>query len=153
MKRLFLALVLVVPALLDGAEPDSPAVARLRARAMQGFPGAQSNLGDLYANGYGVPKDSVEAASWYKKSAEQGYGEAEFNLGLAYLNGEGVTKNETEGLAWIIVAAQPGTVSIVKFREKLEQTLAPAVTAAAQVRSKELIDLISVNKKAKAARS
>ena len=120
---------------------------------MQGMPGAQSNLGDLYANGYGVPKDPVEAASWYKKSAEQGYGEAEFNLALAYLNGAGVPKNESEGLAWIIVAAQPGTASIVKFREKLEQTFDPAVTAAAHQRSKELIELIAANKKAKAARS
>ncbi len=152
MRRLFLVFALM-PVLLCGAEVDSPAVARLRARAMQGFPGAQFNLGDLYANGYSVPKDSVEAASWYKKSAEQGYGEAEFSLGLAYLNGEGVEKNEAEGLAWIIVAAQPGTMSIVKFREKLEQTLAPAVAAAAQLRSKALLDLIAANKKAKAARS
>lgn len=152
MRRL-LSVLALVPVLLCGAEPDSPAVARLRARALQGFPGAQSNLGDLYANGYGVPKDPAEAASWYKKSAEQGYGEAEFNLGLTYLNGDGVAKNETEGLAWIIVAAQPGTASIVKFREKLEQTLAPDVAAAAQPRSKELLEMITANKKAKAARS
>jgi TPR repeat protein len=149
MKRLLVAFVLL-PLLLCGAEPDSPAVARLRARALQGYPGAQSNLGDLYANGYGVSKDDVEAASWYLKAAKQGYGEAEFNVGLAFLEGKGVPKDAVEGLAWVTLAARPGTVSLVRFREKLENDLGPEVAAAAQRRSKELLKLIEVNKRAKA---
>ena len=54
-------------------------------------------------------------------------------------------------LAWITLAAQPGTVSIVKFREKLEQSLEPAVVAEAQVRAKELTAKVEANKRARAA--
>jgi TPR repeat protein len=50
--------------------------------AEQGDAEAQFNLGVMYANGEGVPKDDVEAVKWYRKSAEQGYALAQFNLGV-----------------------------------------------------------------------
>lgn len=54
----------------------------LRAKAEKGDAAAQNNLGRLYADGEGVPKDSAEAASWYREAADQGYAEAQFNLGV-----------------------------------------------------------------------
>ena len=33
---------------------------------------AQFNLGVMYANGDGVPKDAAEAVKWYRKAADQG---------------------------------------------------------------------------------
>jgi len=150
MKRILLALFLL-PALLVGAETDSEPIANLRKKAEQGLAGAQSNLGEMYAHGYGVTKDLAEAARWYRKSAEQGFGEAELNLGMACLQGQGVPKDETEGLAWIMVACRKGSVTLVKFREKVEARVGPSVTAAAQQRSKELVALIEANKRAKAA--
>ena len=149
LKILIFALGLLV-ALPAGAETENPVVEQVRSKALLGYAGAQHNLAEMYANGYGVDKDSTVAAGWYRKSAEQGYGEAQFRLGLAYLQGEGVPKDEAEGLAWIILAARPGTSSIVKFRQKLEQRIAPALVAAAQVRSKELLAVIAANKQAKA---
>ena len=41
--------------------------------AEQGNESAQYNLGNMYANGRGVPKDDAEAVRWYRLVAEQGY--------------------------------------------------------------------------------
>lgn len=40
--------------------------------AEQGDPVAQYNLGNMYANGRGVPKDDGNALAWFRKAAEQG---------------------------------------------------------------------------------
>ena len=137
--------------LLAAAEPEGSGVARVRAKANEGLAGAQYNLAEFYANGYGVPKDAAQAAAWYRKSADQGYGEAEFALGLAGLEGRGLPKDEVEGLAWITVAAQSGNVTLVKFRSQLEQRFGPRVVQAAQERSKVLQAAIGARKRAKAA--
>jgi len=47
----------------------------------------------MYANGEGVPKDSVQAVKWFRKAAEQGDADSQFNLGVMYANGEGVPKD------------------------------------------------------------
>jgi len=151
MKRTLLALLLL-PGLLVAAVSEDPVVTKLRAKANEGMAGAQHNLAEMLANGYGVQKDPVEAAGWYRKSAEQGYGEAQFSLALVYLKGAGLPKDETEGLAWVNVAAKTGNVTLVKFREKLELQLGPKVVAAAQERSKELLRIIAANKRAKAGK-
>lgn len=41
---------------------------------------AQYKLGEMYANGRGVPQDDGEAAKWYRKAAEQGYPAAQNKL-------------------------------------------------------------------------
>ena len=41
---------------------------------------AQHNLGVMYHNGQGVPKDYAEAARWYRLAAEQGNRFAKYNL-------------------------------------------------------------------------
>ena len=55
---------------------NAEAVRWLRRAAEQGNAAAQANLGRMYANGQGVPKDYAEAARWYRKAAEQGHTEA-----------------------------------------------------------------------------
>jgi len=52
--------------------------------AEQGNTKAQFNLGVMYYQGQGVPKDYKEAARWFRKAAEQGNADAQFNLGLMY---------------------------------------------------------------------
>lgn len=42
--------------------------------AKQGQAAAQYQLGLLYANGQGVPKDDAQARKWYEKAANQGHG-------------------------------------------------------------------------------
>ncbi len=57
--------------------------------AEQGHASAQYNLGVMYANGRGVPKDEQQAVVWYRKAAEQGHASAQYNLGNMYANGRG----------------------------------------------------------------
>ena len=52
--------------------------------AQQGNEGAQFNLGQMYYNGEGVPKDYKQAAQWYQKAAEQNHTQAQFLLGFLY---------------------------------------------------------------------
>jgi TPR repeat protein len=51
-----------------------------RKAAEQGVPDAQTNLGELCANGHGIPKDDVEAVKRFRKAAEQGDARAQFDL-------------------------------------------------------------------------
>ncbi len=50
----------------------SEAVKWCRKAAEQGLSDAQAALGSCYANGYGVPKDLVEAYKWFNIAASQG---------------------------------------------------------------------------------
>jgi thiol-disulfide isomerase/thioredoxin len=91
----------------DGV-PDPPDVAELRRAAEQGDPEAQSQLGDLYQRGNGVPEDAAEAGAWFRRAAGQGYADAQFRLGFVYSNGEGVPPDDVESLAWFSRAAEQG---------------------------------------------
>ena len=44
----------------------------LRKAAEQGHAAAQANLGAMYEEGSGVPKDDQQAVAWFRKAAEQG---------------------------------------------------------------------------------
>ena len=44
----------------------------IRKAATQGDAEAQHNLGAMYANGKGVPKDFAKALKWFQLAAEQG---------------------------------------------------------------------------------
>ena len=52
--------------------------------AEQGDSDAQSNLGLMYSNGWGVPENDKTAVKWYTKAAEQGISDAQYNLGVMY---------------------------------------------------------------------
>ena len=82
-----------------------------RKKAEQGDAAAQFNLGLMYADGDGVPKDAVEAVKWYRKAAEQGNAKAQTNLGLMYANGDGVPKDQTEAVKWYRKAAEQGNTN------------------------------------------
>jgi hypothetical protein len=72
----------------------------------QGDAAAQNNLGVKYANGDGVPKDSVKAVECYRKAAEKGNAYAQHNLGLMYYNGEGVPKDTVSAyMYWNLASA------------------------------------------------
>jgi len=48
--------------------------------ADQGFALAQSNLGVMHDNGWGLPKNTTEAVRWYLLAAGQGFAVAKENL-------------------------------------------------------------------------
>ncbi len=51
-----------------------------RLAAEQGNAYAQFNLGFMYDNGQGVPKDYKTAVKWYRLAAKQRYAPAQYNL-------------------------------------------------------------------------
>ncbi len=76
--------------------------------ADEGDAGAQTDLGWLYANGYGAPRDYAEALAWRRKAADQGNAIAEFSLGLMYREGLGVPQDFAQAVLWTRKAADQG---------------------------------------------
>src|SRR5439155_642019 len=85
---------------------NKTALNQLRVRAEQGNVDAQFDLGFMYQNGDGVPKDSAQAAQWYRKAAEQGLSGAQNSLGVMYANGNGVPKDSAQAAQWYRKAAE-----------------------------------------------
>ena len=90
------------------APPSSADIAEVRAKAEAGNAEAQFNLGEMYANGRGVPKDDAQAVSWLRKAAGRGHAKAQLGLGGMYFSGRGVPQNYAIAVLWIRYAAQQG---------------------------------------------
>lgn len=67
---------------------------------------AQLELGNRYATGQGVAKDSIRALTWYRKAAAGGLAEADLQVGKAYLLGLGVPPDPAQAKDWLLKAAQ-----------------------------------------------
>jgi TPR repeat protein len=76
--------------------------------AEQGYAVAQYNLGLLYSNGQGVPKDDAQARQWYEKAANQGHADAQVNLGRLYDYGRGVPQDYKMAVYWFRLSANQG---------------------------------------------
>jgi hypothetical protein len=72
---------------------------------------AQYQLGMMYAAGNGVPKDSTEAARWYRLAAVQGNADAQNDLAVMYDTGDGVVEDDAEAVRWYRQAAAAGNAS------------------------------------------
>jgi hypothetical protein len=117
-----------------------------RRAADQGLASAQYDLGVMFANGDGVPKDSAEAVKWYRKAATQGIAPAQYSLGIMFANGDGVPIDEIEGLAWTNIAAASGFQGAIGNKKVLENRLSPEATLAAQRRSEEIVRELETSK-------
>jgi hypothetical protein len=66
---------------------------------------AQKALGDLHAEGLGVPRDLAAACRWWGRAALQGESsEAERDYGTCHLAGNGMPRSEVQALAWWLIA-------------------------------------------------
>ncbi|MDD9908421.1 MAG: tetratricopeptide repeat protein [Ahrensia sp.] len=79
-------------------------------RAEAGDPNAQTLIGELYANGYGVARDVKKALEWYRFGAEGGNPDAQFALGNALLQGTSIELNREEGRKFLEMSAKAGHV-------------------------------------------
>lgn len=79
------------------------------AAAQGGIANATYNMGVLYHQGLGVPRNPVRAVEWYQSAAHQGHPEAAYNLGLAYIEGVGVTYDPYKASLHFEKAASEGT--------------------------------------------
>ena len=103
LKSLLLFVLLAAPGFAAATD-----FADTKKKAEAGNPMAQWLLGFIYSHGNGVPKDSAEAAKWFRKAADQGFARAQLNLGWFYTNGEGVPKDSAEAVKWFRLAAEQG---------------------------------------------
>jgi hypothetical protein len=90
----------------DVVQPD-PAVAYQMFRYAASYfadSEAQYNLGRLYLNGRGAPKDAIQAARWLRLAANKGEHRAQALLGSMLFKGQEVSRQAALGLFWLIVA-------------------------------------------------
>ncbi len=71
-------------------------------------PRAETYLGIMYDNGYGVPQDREAAFRWFERAADRGYAKAQYHLGFMYHHGRGVQRSQSEALRWYHSAAAQG---------------------------------------------
>ena len=69
-------------------------------QAESGDAEAQTNVGEIFEKGLGVPPDYEAAAVWYRRAAEQGLSRAAINLGNLYERGLGVPQDAIQALNW-----------------------------------------------------
>jgi len=88
------------------------ALREFKPMAERGDAGAQYNLGVMYANGRGVPRDDAEAAKWFNKATEQGNAKAQYALGLLYGHGHGVPQDYAKAVSlWLPIAEKGDTAA------------------------------------------
>mmetsp|Transcript_80516 Transcript_80516/g.160687 ORF Transcript_80516/g.160687 Transcript_80516/m.160687 type:complete len:538 (+) Transcript_80516:234-1847(+) len=76
--------------------------------ADNGHPKAWHNLGYIYENGSGMPRDAKKAVQCWTKAAEYGDMDAQYNLGVMYAKGRGVERNEAKAVELLTQAADKG---------------------------------------------
>jgi hypothetical protein len=79
-----------------------------RAKAQQGDPKAEVQLGSLSARGEVVQQDYTQTLYWFRKAADQGYASGEYGIGYLYEKGAGVPRSDSEALHWLQFAAGQG---------------------------------------------
>ena len=67
--------------------------------------GQYRRLGELYAEGQGVPQDYAEALKWYRTASDQGDIWAQLAVGRFYESGYGVQQDYVEAYFWCSLAA------------------------------------------------
>jgi TPR repeat protein len=88
------------------------ALALLQPLADAGKGTALVNIGNIYGNGWGVPKDEVKALEYWRRATDKHVPEAFSNVAECYMNGRcGVTADQVEGIRWHIKAAEHRYIS------------------------------------------
>jgi len=109
--------------------------------ARRGLPKAQTYVGFMYENGFGVPQDYVEAAKWLRLAADQGDPTAQFLLGQLYDRGLGVKRDFVEAEVWLELAAAKAEPARRNYwadmRDAVASKLTYAELAEAQRRSSQ----------------
>ncbi|MDO9242239.1 MAG: tetratricopeptide repeat protein, partial [Rhodocyclaceae bacterium] len=78
--------------------------------AAQQFPPGQLLLGNLYKEGQGVKKDTVQALKLLQQAADSGLPEALYELGIAYQQGKGSEASSARAVQYLTQAANQGHI-------------------------------------------
>jgi hypothetical protein len=112
------------------SHPIAPA--EVRRLADQGDADAQWQLGVLYHDGDGVPKDDTQAMQWFQRAAEQGYVRAQSTLGAYYWAGRGVPQDYSKAYFWSQLALAQGDEISKSRLEGLAAQMTPSQIAKAR---------------------
>ena len=93
---------------VDSLADAATAVLWYRKAASQGLAVAQTNLGIMFNDGIGVPRNPGEAAKWFELAARQGDPSALNNLGVLYDKGDGVPEDDRKAVELLTRAAELG---------------------------------------------
>jgi len=93
-----------------GAKDWASALTVCARDAQSGDVNAQRNLGAMYLQGYGVPRDPTQAFTWFKKAADAGSRDAAYQLAVMYEAGRGVPRDVAQAASWYRKAAALGDV-------------------------------------------
>ena len=107
--------------------------------AEQGDAEAQFCLGNMYAEGHGVPRDEQQSTSWFRRAAEQGFTPAQVNLGVMYTQGQGVEPDLVEAHKWFNIAGGAVNEEGMDLREVVEEQMTPAEISKAMRLAKDWI--------------
>lgn len=86
------------------------AIAEWTPLAEKGDVAAQFNLGVIYQNARGVPRDNTKAFYFFRHAAEKGHPKAMLNVAFAYASGAGAGQNYQEAYYWMRKAADKGVI-------------------------------------------
>ncbi|MBU2488818.1 MAG: sel1 repeat family protein [Proteobacteria bacterium] len=120
-----------------------------RRLAAQGHSFAMLNLGMMYENGNGVPKNPAEAARWYEKGAEKDDPACLVRLGILLANGRGVPKDRVKALGCFFRAVELGEPAAQKpagqvwERMENEERGRASVTAGQEPDYKEFLERLA----------
>lgn len=80
------------------------------------FGEAAFNLGILYEDGLGVPRDMQRALAYYRRGAENGSGKAVFRVGmLLWLGTPEIPRDRAEGRRYLAIAAAAGDQDAARY--------------------------------------
>jgi hypothetical protein len=109
------------------------AAIELRELAEKGDPIAQTNFGNMYADGIGVPQNYAEAIRWFRKAAAQGHAQAKEmleSLGVGLFPQsiaiEGPSGGEQQAASMQRLAVQEGDDERIEVRITVNSVLLPA---------------------------
>jgi TPR repeat protein len=88
---------------------------------------SQCWLADMYVQGKGAPRDPMQAAFWYRRSAEQGNAAAQHHLGVLYERGDGLARDAAQAAAWYRRAADQGNAEAERKLDALLNSCSTAV--------------------------
>jgi len=109
------------------------AAIELRELAEKGDPIAQTNVGEMYADGIGVPQNYAEAIRWFRKAAAQGHAQAKEMLESMGVGSfpqsiaiEGSPGGEQQAASTQRLAVQEGDDERIEIRITVNSVLLPA---------------------------
>jgi len=119
------------PSAID-QDAQATSLRSLRKLADRGDADAQWQMGVLYHNGEGVPRDDEQAMQWFLRAAEQGHVIAQATLGAYYWAGRGVPQDLSKAYLWSYIALAQGDENSKSRLEGLASQMTRAEVSAAR---------------------